>query len=396
MDWQEINKQTLVNQNYAYFDTGAAAPPPIAVVERVHDYLLKTATLGTYLPSFRKEVYQDIERIRLKLATFIGAEAEEIAFTKNGTESICIVAQGIDFKEGDEVIIPDTEMISNLAIWYQLEKTKKIKVVRVSANKECIIAPKTIENAINKNTKLITVVALSNVTGALQPIQEICDLAQKHNILTHINASQAVGMLHLNVNTWGCDFLSACGRKGLRAIEGSGFLYVKQRHIDSMLPCLVGWWNSSFEGGEFKLSKTAKRFEAGCPIIPAIYSIDTALDIALAIGLEEIENRVRNLTQITLDKLEKISCFEFYGPKSIKHRLGLIPFNLKGYNPYDLVTYLEKKQIIIESGHFMAGAILDTFNITAMARISLHYFNDREQIERLTTEILNFMHLHNS
>ena len=197
-------------------------------------------------------------------------------------------------------------------------------------------------------------------------------------------------MLNFCVRQWGCDFLSACGRKGLRAIEGSGFMFVKEAHITSMTPCLVGWWNTSFVDGEFVLPETAKRFEAGCPITPAIYSLDTALDIANQIGLQNINQRVLELTHYALSQLSTIDGFEFYGPQSIEGRLGLIPFNIKGVDPNKLVVYLEQKKLIIEAGHFMAAAVLDTFNIKTMGRISLHYFNDEQQLDRLLAAIQAF------
>ena len=389
MDMEKIGSDSPVSARYAYFDTGAAAPPPTPVIERVKAYLDETATLGTYLPSLRKRVYEDLEMIRRKTADFIGAKPEEIAFTKNGTEAICLVAQGIDWQEGDEIILPDTEMLSNLSVWFQLEKLRGVKLVRVKGSLEGLLDPAAIEPLITDRTRLITFVALSNVTGAVQPVAEICALARKHGVLSHVNAAQAVGVLDVDIRKWRCDFLSTCGRKGLRAIEGSGFLYVAAPHIQSLTPCLIGWWNSSFDAsGALTMPDTAKRFEAGCPNVPAIYSLDAALDYANDIGQAAITARCRQITDYALRKLSEVPGFELYGPADSADRMGMIPFNIKGMDPRKLVAELETRGIIIEAGHFMATSILEGYGIDCMARASVHYFNTEAEIDRLVRNIL--------
>jgi len=391
-DWAKIYQDTRVSQSYAYFDTGAAAPPPAPVITAVNDYLNKTAELGTYLPAFRKAVYQGIEVTRQKLAAFINASPAEIAFTRNGTEAICLAARGIDWQEGDEIILPDTEMLSNVSIWHLLAKEKKIRLVSLKASAEGVIDPQQVRNLITSKTRMISFVALSNVTGAVQPVAEICQIARQQGVLSHVSASQALGLLRVDVQAWQCDFLSACGRKGLRAIEGSGLLYVRESLISSLSPALVGWWNSSMdEAGNVVLPETAKRFEAGCPNVPAIISMDSALDYANAIGINVVEQRCRELTHYALEKLAQIPGFEAYGPADASGRLGIIPFNISGVKPDKLTEWLEAQHIIIESGHFMASAILKNYQIEKMGRISLHYFNQFSEIDRLALCITQFI-----
>ncbi|WP_374635521.1 aminotransferase class V-fold PLP-dependent enzyme [Paracoccus sp. (in: a-proteobacteria)] len=389
MHMEKISRDSPVSARYAYFDTGAAAPPPRPVIERVKAYLDETAELGPYLPSLRKRVYEDLEHTRRKTADFIGATPGEIAFTKNGTEAICLVAQGIDWQDCDEIILPDTEMLSNLSVWFQLEKLRGVRLVRVRASLEGLLDPAAIAAAITPRTRLITFVALSNVTGAVQPVAEICALARRHGVLSHVDAAQAVGVLNVDIRIWGCDFLSACGRKGLRAIEGSGFLYVAQGRIAALNPCLIGWWNSSLDAsGALTLPETAKRFEAGCPNVPAIYSLDAALDYANGIGQAAITARCRQITDYALRNLAQIPGFALYGPADSQHRMGMIPFNIKGMDPRLLVAELEARGIIIEAGHFMATSILAGYGIACMARASVHYFNTEAEIDRLVSNIL--------
>lgn len=381
-----------MREAYFYFDSAAAAPPPDMVVKAVKDYLDKTAFIGPYVPSFRKETYAKIEATRASVAAFIGGKPSEIAFTKNGSEAISIIARSITWQAGDEIIIPDTEMMSNVAIWQILATEYGLKIVRVKANKEGIIEPEAILEAFTSKTKLLTFVALSNATGALQPIAKLCKLAKEHNVLTHVSASQALGLLNIDCGQLQCDFLSACGRKSLRAIEGTGILFVKEKLIKALRPVLAGWWNASFDkNGQLVFPSTARRFEDGCPIVPAIISLDAAIEYANRLGINNIEAKCRALTQYAVEKLQSIKNHEIYGPSDSNLRLGIIPFNIKGVNPYELTNWLESRYIIIEAGSFMAGAILKNYNIEAMARISVHYFNDYAQIDKLIALINEFI-----
>lgn len=383
MDIKQIRQDTPVTADYAYFDTGAAAPPPLPVLNRVKDYLNATAYQGPYLPSLRKSIYAQVEAIRHQAAAFLNAEVSEIAFTRNGSEGISLMAQGIDWQAGDEMIVPNTEILSNIAPWLRLQQRRGIKVVAAKANDQGVLEPEHIAGLITDKTRLLTFCSLSNATGAIQPVQALCALARQRGVLSLVNASQSLGLLATDVRALGCDFLAACGRKGLRAIEGSGVLYVRAALVSQLEPSLVGWWNSSFdEAGELVLPESAKRFEAGCPNVPAILSLGAAIEYAQSLGMVAIERRVRELTGYAVSQLSTLPGIQLYGPQSPAGRIGLLPFNVAGRDPNQLVTILEQQGVIIEAGNFMAHAIMQLYGIECMARISLHYFNTEQEIDR--------------
>lgn len=385
-----LTEQTdVTTRRYVYFDSAAAAPPVPEAVDAAVSYLQRTAAEGPYVPSFRRDVYARIEEVRAAVGTFLQADPEEIAFTRNGTEAISLVARGIRWQPGDEVIVPDTEMLSNIAIWRMLEAEAGIRVIPFAANPGGMLDPQRLAAAITPRTRLITFVALSNVTGAVQPVAEICRLAADAGVLTHVNAAQAIGMLPLGFASWQADFISACTRKGLRGIEGSGVLAVRRKHVAAMTPALAGWWNAGLEGSGVTLPDTAKRFEAGSPNVPAILALGAAVEVAERIGIGSIHQQVRALTAAAVQGIRSIPGAEVYGP-SDDHRLGIIPFNVAGVDPRALTDHLESRGIIIEAGHFMATPILNAYGISAMARASVHYFNTLDEIDRLVTEIAAF------
>jgi cysteine desulfurase / selenocysteine lyase len=386
-DIDQIRSDTPLTQNTIYLDTAAASLPPDAVLDEVRSYLLDTGHVGIYLPAFRKQTYARVEAVRAQMAAFLNARVDEIAFVKNASEAISLVAQGIGWNKGDEILVADTEMLSNLLPWKRLELTRGVKVRMVAADSEGLLDPQAFARAMTSHTRLVTFSHLPNSTGALQDAKAICAVAREHSVLTLVNASQSVGLVRADVATLGCDFLAGCGRKALRATEGTGFLFVRRELADFLEPALAGWWNGVYDraSGELSLVSGARRFEAGCPIVPSILGLGAALSYATAIGIEVIEARVRELTAYAVEHLSWIPGFELYGPRDAARRIGIVPFNLRGVDPARIVSALEQQNCIIEAGSFMADPILERHGVSTMARVSLHYFNTHAEIHHLAT-----------
>jgi cysteine desulfurase / selenocysteine lyase len=383
MDIEAIRRDTPLTRNTIYLNTAAASLPPEPVLRTVRDYVRDTGHIGIYRPSFRKQTYTRVEAVREQLAAFLGARANEIAFTKNASEAISLVAQGVVWEPGDEILVADTEMLSNLLPWKRLELTRGVKVRPVAANSEGVLDPRAFARELTPRTRLLTFSHLPNSTGALQDAAAICAIAREHGAMSLVNASQSVGMASIDVAALGCDFLTGCGRKALRATEGTGFLYVRRELADSMEPALAGWWNGVYDKATGALSFVpgARRFEAGCPVVPAILGLGAAISYAQAVGMDAIERRVRELTAYAVTRFTGLPGFELYGPVDAARRIGIVPFNIRGTDPAAIVAGLEQAQCIIEAGSFMADAILARYGVSAMARVSLHYFNTHDEID---------------
>jgi cysteine desulfurase/selenocysteine lyase len=386
MDIDAIRADTPLTAHAIYLDTAAAAPPPQPVLDCVCQYLQDTGRRGIYQPDFRHETYARIEAVRARLAGFLGTRAEEMAFTKNGSEAISLLARGLDWQPGDEVLVADTEMMSNLLPWQRLAR-QGVVLKRVAADAEGRLNPDAFAAAISPRTRLLTFSQLPNASGAIQPATAICQLARRHGVLSVVDICQSVGLLELNLASMGCDFAAGCGRKALRAIEGSGFLYVRQALLPQLEPALTGWWNGMVENGELQLCSDARRFEAGCPITPAILALGSAIEYAERLGMAAIAQRVSQLTRLAVEQLTTLPGFQLYGPRDSRQRIGIIPFNLQGQQPARLVEQLATAGCIIEAGSFMADSILTRHGISQMARLSLHYFNTEAEIEK-TVQLL--------
>lgn len=382
IDIKKIQKDMPLLDKYIYLNTAAASAMPQPVVDAMTSYIQKQASIGPYLPSFRQETYENIDIVREKSAVFIGAKKEEIAFVPNGSMAINFVSGGLQWEKGDEVIVLDTEMLSNYVPWLALKQQGvHFKVFKTNLN--YMVDLEKLEKFITPKTKMIAFAHMSNASGALQPAKEICQLAKKKNILTLINANQTVGLIPIDVKDLDCDFLLTSGRKWLRGPEGSGILYVREELIQALTPIMIGWGSTNWDyrNDDYSFVATAKRFEPGCPVIPSILGLGAAIDYANDIGIHAIHQQVKRLTTYLLEQLQSIEGMIIYGPQQVANRLSITPFNIEGISPDDVTNYLAHHGVIIEAGTFMANTLMERNNINKMARFSPHYFNTFKEID---------------
>lgn len=381
---EQIRAETPLFREYIYLDAAAACPPPLPVVEEVTGYLEKLARLGPYLPSFRAATYEKVEEVRGKVARLIGAEPEEIAFTQNGTEGINLVASGLEWRPGDEVVLLDVEFHSNFVPWLRLEKERGVRLRVLETGPGGLTTPEEILAAVGEKTRLVSMTHVPNALGTLQPAEAIGKALKERypGVLYLLNASQSLGLLPVDVNHYHCDFLAAPGRKWLRGPEGSGLLYVRREHLEKLRPAFTGWGGTEWLVAErsFRYAASARRFQAGLPNIPAILGLGAAVDYVAKVGIAGIGERVKRLTETMFHLLGEIPGVELYGPGRPGNRIGMIPFTLAGVEPKQLVRELEERGVIIEAGSFMANVALAKYGRTEVIRISPHYYNTEEDL----------------
>lgn len=390
-DLEQIRQDTPLFARYIYLDAAAASPPPRPVVQAMVTYLERLAEWGPYLPRFRAETYDRVEDIRRKAAEFIGASPEEVAFTRNGTEGINLVAEGLTWQEGDEIVLLDIEFHSNYVPWLRLAKEKGVRLRVIKTSEDGLVSPDMVLSAISHRTRLVTLTHVSNALGTVQPAEAIgVALKQEYpQVLYLVNASQSLGLLPIRVQDLRCDFLTAPSRKWLRGPEGSGLLYVRRELIESLRPPFVGWGGTEWLAGrdEFRYAGTAKRFQAGLPDIPAILGLGAALEYAQQLRIEWIADRVRRLTEYGYELLQQIPGVRVLGPRVPRDRIGMIPFTVQGVAPRHVVSVLEEHGVIVEAGTFMAHVALAKYGVAEVIRISPHYYNTEADLEKAASFI---------
>jgi len=367
-----------------YLDNAATTPTPEPVIDAMLEYYREySANVGRGLHRATKRATEEFEAAREKIAKVIGAKADEIAYTKNTTEAINIVARGLVFKKGDKIITSLFEHHSNLLPWQRLEQEKGVRLEIVGSSKECLLDPVDFEAAIDKSTRLIATHHVSNAIGSIQPVEEIGKLARERGVLYLVDAAQSVGHMPVDVRKIECDFLAAPGHKGLLGPKGTGFLYAREDKIGELKPLITGGGIVEDVGlHNSKLLGPPQLFDAGTPNIPGIIGLGRACEYVMDIGIEKIAERERKLTARMLE-IGDFSKVEIYGPLGPNQRGGVVSFNIEGLGPHDVASMLDElAKIAIRSGHHCAQPTLRHLKVNGTARASVHYFNLEQEIEK--------------
>jgi cysteine desulfurase/selenocysteine lyase len=371
-------------EDVIYLDAASTTPTPKPVIDAMCDYFYKYNS-NTGRGAYRMAVKSthEFESARTRIAEFVSCKPQEVIFTKNTTEAINIVSNGLDFEKGDSIIVPNIEHHSNFIPWLNLKK-KGVVLKIIKADEYGIIDPADVESAVDENTKLITTTHVSNAIGSVQPINEIGKIAEENNSLYLIDAAQSAGHMKLNVKETKADFVSFPGHKGLLGPIGTGFLYSSEESVEKLQPMNLGGGTViDVNEGDFTLEDVPARFEGGTQNIAGVIGLGAAVDYINKIGMEKIEEHSRKLTQNLYNEVSEIDNTIVYGsPENI---YGIVAFNIDGVNAHDVAKILDElKNICVRSGHHCAiPAIrhIGAYGLGGTVRASVHYYNTEEEVQ---------------
>ncbi|MCA8990025.1 MAG: aminotransferase class V-fold PLP-dependent enzyme, partial [Planctomycetaceae bacterium] len=360
-----------------YLDHAAtSAPKSAAVIARVEQYLKEEAISigrGGYRRAIQLE--QEITQGRSRLARLLGAESSrEIIFTGSGTAALNQVLFGLQLR-GGHVVRTALEHNSVLRPLAELERKGKISCTVIPPEQNGQIDPDRFRAAFRPETVLACCVQASNVTGLLQPVKPICRAARERGIATLIDASQAVGHIPVNVQEIGCDFLAAPCHKGLRALTGTGFLYLRSGRETRLEPRLFGGTGHQSEL-KYQPEEMPDRFESGTHNVPGLLSLCAALSNEEdKLILREAEQTAGLLKQL-LTQLERLPNLAVIHPKApLQERIGVVSFQIPGQDPRMIAAILDEYgQIEVRAGLHCSPEthqVLGTFQQGGTVRVSM-------------------------
>ncbi|MDP3148932.1 MAG: cysteine desulfurase [Ignavibacteria bacterium] len=390
LDVQKIRKDfpilhTLVHgKPLVYFDNAATTQKPLCVIQKEEEYY-KTLNSNIHrgVHSLSQKATTAYEQAREKVLRFFNASRlSEIIITKGTTDSINLVASSFGkkfIKEGDEIIISHLEHHSNIVPWQLLceEKGAALKVIPINDKGEIIF--EAFEKLISEKTKFISVVYVSNSLGTVNPVKEIIQLAHSRNIPVLIDAAQAIQHFKIDVQELDCDFLAFSGHK-LYAPTGVGILYGKEKYLEEMPPYQGGGdMISSVTFEKTTYNSLPYKFEAGTPNIAGVIGMGTAIDYLNEIGMDLISSYEKDLFEYANAKLSSVEKLTPIG--TAENKLSVFSFALEGIHPHDIGTILDFDGIAIRTGHHCTQPVMQRFGIPATARISLSFYNTKEEID---------------
>lgn len=382
---QEVNGNPLV-----YLDSAATSQKPQVVIEALEKYYKGynsnvhrgVHTLGT-------RATDGYEGARDKVKNFINAaHREEIVFTRGTTTALNLVAGSYaraNLKEGDEIVITYMEHHSNIIPWQQAAKATGATLKYIPLTEDGSLSLSDVEATITENTKIVSIMQVSNVLGTINPIKEIAEIAHKNGAIMVVDGAQSTPHMKVDVQDLDCDFFALSGHK-MGAPTGIGALYGKKHLLENMEPIEFGGEMIDFVGlQESTWKELPWKFEGGTPIIAGAIGLGAAIDFLEQVGMDNILAHEHKLADYAMNRMSEIEGITIYGPQK---RAGLVTFNIDDVHPHDVATVLDAEGIAVRAGHHCAQPLMKYLNVSSTARASFYLYNTEEEIDKLVASLV--------
>ena len=387
-----IFKKKINGKPLVYLDSSNSSQKPMSVINRLNDfYKNEFSNIGRSIHSLSVNATNKYEETRVSIKNFINASSkDEIIFTKNATESINLVASTFgqqNIKKGDEILITELEHHSNYVPWNYLRESKGaiIKFAPINDDGDLIISE--FEKLITSKTKIVAVTHLSNVTGTIVPVKEIIDIAHKKNIPVLVDGCQSAPHIKIDVKDLDCDFYAISCHK-VYGPTGIGVLYGKKKWLEKLPPYIGGGGMiQEVKKDRISYAQLPEKYEAGTMPTAEVVAFNESIKFMQSIGIENLVNHERELTNYALEKLKTINSVKIIG--NPKNKAGVISFTIKGVHPHDIATILDEDGVAIRAGHHCCQILHQRLNLTATARASFGIYNTKEDIDILCGAIEN-------
>ncbi|MEX0677231.1 MAG: aminotransferase class V-fold PLP-dependent enzyme [Pirellulales bacterium] len=376
----------MPEQPRVYLDNAATSwPKPDAVYAAVDHYLRELgAPAGRSGYAEATEVSQAVESARVRIAGMLGlGDPTHLIFTANGTDSLNLAIHGL-VRPGDHVVTTVVEHNSVLRPLAQLEETAEVSVTRVGCDAAGVVDPDEIRAAIGPKTRLVAISHASNVTGALQPVEEVARIARAAGVPVLCDAAQTVGHMPVCLDRLGVDFLAASGHKGLLGPLGTGILAIRPDAAHRLQSVRQGGTGTQSEQTR-QPDELPSKFESGNLNVPGILGLAAGIEFLLERGLEGIEREGQRLTERLLVGFHDIAGLRVMGPESAHQRVALVSMVLSGYDPQEVALGLDAAfRVQVRSGLHCAPAMheaLGTHQSGGTVRFSLGPFTSEADID---------------
>ena len=377
----------------AYLDSGATSQKPLQVLDAEREFLTTSnGAVHRGAHQLMEESTDAYEQGRADIAAFVGADDDELVFTKNATEALNLVSYAVGDNRFDRVIGPgdvivttELEHHANLIPWQELARRTGAELRWYSVTDDGRIDLDSLQ--LDDRVKVVAFSHHSNVTGAIAPVAEIVRRAQSVGALTVLDACQSVPHQPIDFHALDVDFAAFSGHKMLGP-TGIGVLYGRRALLNALPPFLTG--GSMIETVTMESATYAaapQRFEAGTPMTSQVVGLAAAARYLDAIGMAAVEAHEAELVAAALEGLTQIPQVRIIGPTTTEHRGSPVSFVLDGVHAHDVGQILDDEGIAVRVGHHCAAPLHRRFGIAATARASFAVYNTLDEVDRLVAGV---------
>ena len=395
-DFPILSRKVRGGNRFIYLDSGATSQKPESVITAESDfYRTKNAAVHRGAHLVAEEASDAYEGARANLAKFIGAQTDEVIFTKSATESLNFLAYSfgnknskICLKAGDEIVVSEMEHHANLIPWQQLAERIGAKLTWLPITSDGRLDLSKISQVITGKTKIVAITHQSNVFGTIVPIDQIVKAARSVGAFIILDACQSVPHFAVDVKKLDVDFLAFSGHKMLGP-TGIGILWGKSELLEQLEPALFG--GSMVDSVTMETATWAKaprKFEAGVPNMAQAVGLSAAVDYLNNVGMANVESHELALTKELLEGLSQISAVNVIGPLDMKDRGGVVSFTIDGVHPHDVGQVLDQYGIAVRTGHHCAWPLMRKLNLVGTTRASFHLYNDSKDVQALLQGVI--------
>lgn len=389
MDINLIRKDTKGCSDKIFLNSAGSSLVPATVLDKMVSYLTEEAQIGGYtLANLSKEEEGDFYK---QAAILINCAPENIGFMTSATDAYAKAISSVRFKKGEVILTTDDDYISNYLAFMSLKDRFGIEIVRASNLPDGDLDLEEFERLVQQHQpRLVALTHIPTSSGLVQQAEEVGAICRKHDILYLLDACQSVGQIVVDVEKIGCDFLTATGRKFLRGPRGTGFLYVSDNVLKTdMIPLIFDMQGAKWTGFDtYKLLETARRFEFWEYSYAGKIAFKDALKYANTVGMANIEQYNAGLMKEFRKQLSQLKGIVLHDKGS--RVSNILTFTAIGKTQQEITELLWKNQVY-HSITTRESALIDFTkkNIAYVIRLSPHYFNTMEELEKVVA-ILSF------
>ncbi|MFD3596030.1 cysteine desulfurase [Nocardia sp. NPDC058640] len=392
-DFPILHRTVRDGKPLVYLDSGATSQRPLQVLDAERDFLLtRNSAVHRGAHQLAEEATDSYEEARADIARFVGADAGEIVFTKNATESLNLVANAFGDDRfpykvgpGDEIVITELEHHANLVPWQELARRTGATLRWYGITDDGRIDLDSLE--LSAATKVLAFSHQSNVTGAVAPVDELVRRAKQVGAFVVLDACQSVPHMAVDFHELGVDFAAFSGHKMLGPM-GVGGLYGRRALLEETPPFITG--GSMIETVTMEKTTYApppQRFEAGTPMTSQVVGLAAAVRYLENLGMDAVAAHEHSLTGAALDGLSGIDGVRIIGPTENIDRGGAVSFVVDGIHAHDVGQILDDQGVAIRVGHHCAWPLHRKFGVAATARASFAVYNTLDEVDALVAAV---------